>query len=111
MACFSIYRSSSGCLFFFLDHPYSVSVSFLEAHSARRREQTTGSNQAEQKKKLANDAFQAKNFKEAVGLHGEATNMVGDGAPAIYFSNRAVAWAALGELQHVRDDAVSNSPY
>ena len=61
--------------------------------------------QAEQKKKLANDAFQAKSFKEAIALYGEAIDMAGDGAPATYFSNRAVAWAALGDWQHARDDA------
>ena len=61
--------------------------------------------QAEQKKKLANDAFQAKSFKEAIALYGEAINMAGDGAPATYFSNRAVAWAALGDWQHARNDA------
>ena len=61
-------------------------------------------NQAEQKKKLANDTFQAKNFKEAVALYGEAIDMAGDGAPATYFSNWAVAWAALGEWQHARND-------
>ena len=61
--------------------------------------------QAEQKKKLANDAFQAKSFKEAVDLYGEAINMAGDGALATYFSNRAVAWAALGDWQHAREDA------
>ena len=62
-------------------------------------------NPADQKKELGNVAFQAKNFKEAVALYGEAIDMAGDGAPATYFSNRAVAWAALGDWQHARDDA------
>ena len=61
--------------------------------------------QAEQKKKLGNDAFHAKNFPAAVALYGEAIAMAGDEVPATYFSNRAVVWAALGEWQQARDDA------
>ena len=61
--------------------------------------------QAEHKKKLGNKEFEAKNFKEAVALYGEAIDMAGDEVPATYFSNRAVAWAALDEWQHARDDA------
>ena len=62
-------------------------------------------NQAEQKKKLGNAAFQAKNFTEAVAMYGQAIDIAGDEAPATYLSNRAVAWAAQGEWQHARDDA------
>ena len=55
--------------------------------------------------KIGNNAFETKNFKEAVELYGKAIEMAGDRAPATYFSNRAVAWAALGEWHHARDDA------
>ena len=62
-------------------------------------------NQAEQMKKLGHDAFEAKRFKEAISLYGEAIRMAGDRAPATYFSNRAMAWAALDDWQHAREDA------
>ena len=78
---------------------------FLSLRCRPLRERLTCLNQAEQKKKLGNDAFQAKNFKEAVALYGEAIDIAGEKVPATYFSNRAVAWAALGEWQHACDDA------
>ena len=62
-------------------------------------------NQAEQKKKLGNDALLAKNFEEAVARYGEAIELAGDAAPAAYFAQRAVALAALGNWQRARDDA------
>ena len=40
-----------------------------------------------------------------MALYGEAIAIAGDGAPATYFSNRSVAWAALSAWQHSRDDA------
>ena len=85
---------------------------FPAAFLAPHREQTTCLNQAEQNKKklnnlekMGNNAFQTKNFKEAVEVNGRAIEMAGDGAPVTYFSNRAAAWAALGEWRHARNDA------
>ena len=94
------------CLLLFLGLVlHYVSTSFQAASSGRQGHQPASIDQAEQKKKLGNDAVKAKNFKEAIALYGEAIDMAGDRTPATYFSNRAVAWAALGDWQHARDDA------
>ena len=79
---------------------------FPAAFLAPHRERTTCLNQAKLKnlEKMGNNAFQTKNFKEVVEVYGKAIKMAGDGAPVTYFSNRAVAWAALGAWHHARDD-------
>mmetsp|Transcript_124518 Transcript_124518/g.265462 ORF Transcript_124518/g.265462 Transcript_124518/m.265462 type:complete len:693 (+) Transcript_124518:79-2157(+) len=60
---------------------------------------------AERKKALGNAAFQAKNYAEAVRLYGEAIAEGGDAAPGVYFTNRAVCLAALGDWAGAREDA------
>ena len=84
----------------------------LAAFLMPRRERMECLNQAERQKKklkklekMGSNACETKNFKEALELYGTAIEMAGDRAPATYFSNRAVAWAALGEWQHARNDA------
>lgn len=60
---------------------------------------------AEQKKALGNTAFLAKNHREAVRLYSEAIEEAGDLAPAVYFSNRAVCLASLGDFEGACEDA------
>eukprot|EP00930_Biecheleria_cincta_P074083 TRINITY_DN61309_c0_g1_i1.p1 TRINITY_DN61309_c0_g1~~TRINITY_DN61309_c0_g1_i1.p1 ORF type:complete len:690 (-),score=137.30 TRINITY_DN61309_c0_g1_i1:69-2066(-) len=68
---------------------------------------THGNNleQAEEKKKLGNAAYQAKRFSEAIGLYSEAIELAGDAASPVFFSNRAVCYAAQGDWARTRDDA------
>mmetsp|Transcript_36483 Transcript_36483/g.105090 ORF Transcript_36483/g.105090 Transcript_36483/m.105090 type:complete len:681 (-) Transcript_36483:2153-4195(-) len=60
---------------------------------------------AERKKELGNAAFKAKKHAEAVQLYGEAIAEAGAAAPGVYFSNRAVCQAALGDWAAAREDA------
>lgn len=67
--------------------------------------------EAEQKKAQGNTAFQAKNFAEAAKLYGEAivaAETAGAAVPAVYFSNRAVCRATLGDWAGAREDAAQS---
>lgn len=64
--------------------------------------------QAEEKKKLGNAAYQAKRFGEAIGLYSEAIELAGEAAPPVFFSNRAVCYAAQGDWARTRDDAAES---
>ena len=65
---------------------------------------------AEAKKAEGNAAFQAKSFGEAARLYQEAIELAREGGaavPGVYFSNRAVCLASLGDWAAAAEDAAA----
>jgi len=64
--------------------------------------------EADARKAEGNAAFQAKNYQEAIRLYSEAQSIAeasGAPVPGVYFSNRAVCRASLGDWAGARTDA------
>lgn len=59
---------------------------------------------AEQAKKLGNDAFLAKNYKEAIEHYTKAIEL--DDSNAIFYSNRSACYASLKEWKKAYEDAL-----
>jgi tetratricopeptide (TPR) repeat protein len=75
----------------------------LVSPELKPREPTTSSMEAEEKKKLGNDAFVNKKYDEALKYYSEAITL--DPNNAVFYSNRSACHASKGEWKESLEDA------